>query len=1102
MKQTFHKKLAVMCLSAVMSLGLCLGVTGILPVSASSASYHDVTEISESYKINTEVIVSDDANAGETVFPKSNIGIANALAKTIKFPDGYERAIGESVKLDQLGKYTITYEADGKLYYDTFKVFDNFSEILGDGYIEKFESDNQTAGFRAVMEPGTIMTFNKVIDLTNVDAESGCVDLFTAKFNTGAPNETFVKYVNILIEDIHDKNTYIKLTLEAYGGATGSTQMYWRASTKDLPDAGLLPNNGSEVLTGNKKGLITYINGVRYKNYHGFCGRYSIAENANYVVRYNPTTQQLFREAAGSVHRDSEIFADLDNVDAYDQGLNYFKGFPSKAVKITLSSIDQAQAYNYEFTQIGDKTGEDLYNLINKGVDDYTAPMLTVDANPTQVGTVYGKLGSFFDIPSAHVVDANKPSEVAIKAYKNYVDASKVYVPFVEKDGVEKLKLTEKTVYTLEYSSVDAYGNLSKYTLNVVPVESTAITGYDNIIDSGIMFGANKISLVTGETCNAKIFELLNTHNSKNTLNLKVDVAHAGKSVFNAEYDANAIASGDLTFDFLPVSVGDYAVTYTVSDNVESITFGYTVNCVANNKINFLEDAFLYKTYMYGMKYDVSSHLGYKFSEELTSQPTTVEISYDDGATWTAVNGKTFVVGADANGEVPLTKAVETIKFKYTCGSMVQETASAPIIDVRLDTTKELSLIANKAQNKVGNIDYSKYFNTDAFDVSSSVESSYRYVFDAKTTFGSATLSLNNPVTFDKKGEFYLAFNTDVNKSQFNKLTISLVDAVDPTNKISMFYEVGQEETLVYTNSSRKFAVNDFPLFSTTEGVDLAKLDFTYSVNNERITTCGKQFTIDFHPVKNIFYVDITLSGISGNNAAIIVTDISNASLTSRSNVDNKAPVLFYQSSAGTYSLGTELPIYAPTVTDFVTPYIHEGHTKIKVTVNNKAVTSVEGVLLDGIKNDPTKTYTLKVTEALIYKVTYIVIDEAGKEDSSATYTIQGADMVDPVITLGYDFNENTIHNVTLGKPFSIDYTIEDDISPAENCLGRVVIIHDVTSREIYTVEPYEYAENSEDYTVITDTCTITIRGMFTVYVYAADEAGNTVYAKYKLNVQ
>ena len=47
-----------------------------------------------------------------------------------------------------------------------------------------------------------------------------------------------------------------------------------------------------------------------------------------------------------------------------------------------------------------------------------------------------------------------------------------------------------------------------------------------------------------------------------------------------------------------------------------------------------------------------------------------------------------------------------------------------------------------------------------------------------------------------------------------------------------------------------------------------------------------------------------------------------------------------------------------------------------------------------------------------------------------------------------------------------------------------------------------EYAQAKDDYTLITDTCTITVKGMFTVYVYAMDEAGNTVYAKYKLNVQ
>ncbi len=1096
MKNTFHKKFAVLCLSAVMSLGLCFGVSGLSPVGAASSTKYDVAEIVDSYIVDTTVTVSDTPDATKTVFPKViNIDSVSATATNVKYPDGYERNVGDEFVLDQLGTYTLTYKTANNLYYyDTFRVFDRFTDITGDGYIETYENGGEIAGVRAVMEPGTIMKFNKVIDLNNFDEDTGCVDLFTARFNVGNTETKFVSFTQILIEDVNNPDVFVKMNLETYA----NNQIYFRASTKELPEAGLLPNSTfGETLSGNKKALTTYIDGVRYKNYFGWAGRWSLGANANYIIRYNPSTQEFFREDPNKPHNNSEIFLDLDNVDAYDQGARFFEGFPSKAVKITVTGQDWASAFNLEFSQIGDSKGADLVALNANGVDDISAPQITLNSTATEAGTVYGKFGTKFYVPTSSVVDANDASNVSVKAYKNYVKESKVYVPF-ETDGT--LLLSEETVYTLEYTSYDRYGNLAVETLNVVPKKTTEITGFDQIIDSNLRLGVNKISLVTGEKCNANVYELLESINDNNALTLTVKVEHAGSVVFDKTFNSKDLAGENVKFDFLPLSVGDYVVTYTLKDNVEEASFTYTVECVSQNKINFLSDPFTYQVYMYGMEYDVSAHVAYQFGSQLDEQATTVEYSYDDGATWTTVLGKTVTIGADANGEVPIDRTINNVKFRYTSGDVVQETVSKPIIDVRKDITRPLHLVANRAQGITGNVDYSKYLLTDGFDISTNAQ--HQYIFNPQATAGSATLKLANPVTFDKKGEFYVSFKTYTEFNQFNKLTLTLVDAYDTTNKLSIYYEIVQGETLVYMDGVRKAAVADFPLFSTTEGVNTSTFDFTYNVKNERVSSCGKQFVVDFHPTNNLYYAEITLGGIFGNNAGICIPDISNVTLSDSAVVDNRAPIIYYQSSAGTYALGTQLPIYAPTATDFVSPFIYDGYAKVKVTVNNKAVTSIEGVVLDGEHNDPTKTYNIAITDPLIYKVTYIVKDKAGKEDSSATYTILGSDMVDPVITLGYDFNENTIHNVTLGKPFSIDYTVTDDQSPSENCLARVIIINDLTSREIYAVEPMEYAESSDDYALITDTCTITVKGMYTVYVYAADEAGNTVYAKYKLNVQ
>lgn len=1096
MKTLFTKKFAVLCLSAVMSFGLCFGFTGLNPVGAASATGYDVIEIAENYTVNTEVTVSNTSDANKTVFPKEIIiGSNTANLTSVKYPDGYERGVGDSFVLNQLGLYTVTYKTSNNIYYfDSFRVFDTFANVVGDGGLQNYLVNEEVQGVTAVMEPGTQIMFNKVIDLTNIDANTGLVDLFTAQFKTkSADNEILCAYTEIILEDVINPDVFIKIVYN-----TTTSALYFRASTAELPEVGLAPSTSTEeTLTGSEKGLLTYIDGKKYKARHGKYGRTSLGSTVDQVIRYNPVTQRLYRENPAKPHSNDELFVDLQNVDSYDNGARLFEGFPSKAVKMTVRGMEYTGAFNIHFTQIGDTKGADLVELISAGIDDVKAPSITVDYTPTEAGTVYGQFGRKFVIPTATAIDANGASNVSIKAYKNYVENSKVFVP-LQDDGT--LLLDEQTVYTIEYTSYDMYGNLAVETLNVVPKTATSITGYDYNFNGSVVFGANKISLVTGENCNANVFDVFTTLNKADALTLNVDVTHAGQSVFSKEYTASEIKAGNVKFDFLPVSIGDYTVTYKLGDNVEHDTFTYMVSCTSDNKVNFKEKPFLYKNYMYGMEYDVSSHVAYQFGDTLSTTPTTVEISYDDGATWKQV-GETFVVGADANGEVPLTQSVFDIKFKYTSGSAVQVTDSAPIIDVRKDTSKKLSLTANKSQGLEGNVDYSKYFDLSEFEVKGNEDTKYKYVFNAKNTSGSATLKTNNPLTFNKTGEFFTELDTDADYSDFNKLTIRLVDAYDPTNVLEFYYELIQGATTIDVEGSRRYVVAEYPLFSLNPENKKSTLSFTYKVSTGRISTCGMQFNVNFYPTNNLFYVEYELGGITGENAAITLTTVSNVSLSARSVVDSAAPVLYYQSSAGIYELGSTVTIFSPQVTDFVSPYIHKGHTLIKVTKNNQTITSKEGIALDGIKNDPTKNFTIEISEVAVYKVTYLVKDSAGRE-SSAAYTIQGADKVDPVITLGYDFTENTIHNVTLGKPFTIDYTVTDNTSPSDACYARVVIINDLTSREVYAVEPMELAETSEDYALITDTCTITVKGMYTVYVYARDEVGNTDYAHYKLNVQ
>ena len=1185
MKAKFTKKLAVICLSAVMSLGIGVGVAGIKPANATQLTYKNVADINENYLLNTSVSFSDSVVNGKTTFPKTiTVDSDTATADSVTYPNGVVRKVGDyDLSLNTLGKYSVLYKGQSGDYFDTFVVLNNFADILSDGYLEKkikvdgieqyyaqntsivFSNDvvsgatvlpktievngneyvyNRTlfpnqnivtsetfslgclgryvvyyvnadssdyytcgftsvadtknggnskeefAGVRAVMTPGTTINFNKVIDLNNVD-EKGNVELFTFKYNVGYEGvELFTDYLYIKIEDVNDPNTYIMLNLENFNNASNKNNLYFRASTKDLPDVACKvqesPINStgeSNANTSKNKRLLTFRNGKPYTCFHSYGGVYSRGPHANNVISFNPSTMELYlREESSST---KYFIVDFNDVNTYDAGAKLFEGFPSNNVKISLSSGGQLSNYYVEFSQIGDSKGEELHSLL-AGVSDTKAPDIKLDCEETTSGSVYALYGSDFVLPSARAIDANSPSNVSVKVYKNY-SSTKELVSLNE-DGT--LKISNSTVYTAEYSSFDLYGNESKVLLNIVPVQRTKfeeVSGKLSVND-GIRFEADKISLVTGQTVSGKIVNTIESLNNFNKLKLNVAVRFAGETIYSEDYNYLNVESAH--FNFTPVAEGDYTVIYTYEDNVTKNVVTYNVSCSSNNLVGFNGAPQLYNYYIYGLEYDLSRFNAYKFGTTVEEQATSVEVSYDGGE-FVSIS-KNYVIGADSEGNVPLDKNVYSVQFKFKSGNAEYVTPAKPIVDIRKDTTKSLEV---KGVN--GNIDYSKYFDTTDFDVSKVGTS---YLFDAINPVGSAELKIISPLTFNRDGDIVVAFSTYNTHKDFNKISVKLTDAYNPDNYLKFNYEYYLNNTLVYVDGGRKYPTNTVPLFSKDENVPESELDFSFNVNNQIITASNRTFNVNFRPTANMFYVSLELGDIYGQSAGISVTTVSNVEINNSTIIDTKAPIAYYESSAGNYAIGSLVTIYAQSVADFATPFISK-NSSVKVTLNNQPVMSEEGVLLNGVDNDPTKNYTIKVKDFVTYKIDYKATDAAGK-NAGSTYRITGVDKVKPVITLNHGFNENTIHNVTLGKPFTIDYTVSDDKTVTQAIKSRVIIIHDRTMRPTYSTLPMECSADEGEYTLITDTCTLTTKGMYTVYVYAYDEAGNTTYAKYKLNVR
>ena len=1147
MKASIGKKIAVLCLSAAMALGVGFGISGIKTAQA-KAEFKDFVEISASYKLDTVVTVANEVASGVVSFPKTidvkGDGTEIATAYVLTYPDGVSVSIKDSLTLSQLGKYEITYRSvvgsTASVYYDTFLVHNNFTDNTSavslherttyDKYVEAGENGtklnykkekysdlpteaakvyNVSKGVRATLEAGMSITFNNIINANVVDSEGFCN---LATLNLTAVNRGDASLINkwfdFTFTDVNDPNNYFTVTTSNQVGSIGHS---FGVSTATTPLIGTADSYIDSAVEKEGSIRIFYVDGVRNAAYLNSTRTWGNGESEyyDYSIMYNPTTKVIkykctrwFNFENGNPETLSEdIIIDLDNADIFDEGAKLFKGFSTGEVKLTMQARDFSGNYAYvDVYSLGTIAGEALQAYYNADtIVDTVKPTIAIDVKKTDVNGVYSAFNpttkdvKFFP-PKAYAQDANACSDVTCRVYKNYAggDAAKVFINLND-DG--SFTLTENVVYTIEYRTTDIYGNEGVATLNVIPVTVADLVAGDVQINEGIKAVYNKLNLVAGVTCDADILKYVDTLNLKSDLVLNVSVKKGSEVMFDGEYSYADLTSGTMPkFDFKPLVTGDYTVTYDFKDNANHITSTYTATCVSNNVVEFASNPLLQKYYILGMTYEKPRFTAYNFGDTVEAAATKVYVSYDLGTTWTEVN-KTFVMGADANGDYIAT--ANTVMFKYSyssdgVGDLI--TAAAPIVDVRDDEAIAAGDKLSIKQKGSPNLDQTKYFATENAIV---YVDSTKLKVKATETSGDAKVSFINPVSFAEVGNFYMEFETSATTSDFNEFVITLTDAYDPNNSVDLSLFMLAGETRMSVNGGKAIA-SPIQLHNN-------KLTFYYSVANQMITVGTTNYALEFKPTNNLFYIDLAMGDVDGDYAEFTIASLGNHAFRANRNYDSSAPMLYYASAAGSYAINSTVTIATPYVADVLSPYVHtnadgSNNTIISVKLNGEPATSVDGVVLDGTQ-DPTRDYQLKLDQYATWKVEYIVTDSAGRM-ATPNFLITAADTVAPTISLNYGFNENTIHNVTLGKTFSIEYSVSDDVSADTKIKAGVIIIRDSDFFTVYSSKPHESLADGEDPVPITDSCIITRRGLYTVYVLALDEANNMTIVTYKLNVQ
>ncbi len=1150
MKASFGKKLAVLCLSAAMAVGIGFGVSNINTAQADTL-YRDFTEISASYKLNTTVSVTDDSTVEGVKFPKT-IDVSStvkASAYLLTYPDGVVVSLAEPVALNQLGNYKISYKSYENsvptVYYDTFNVHNNFTN--DNDSVELYERTTYKAyekcdkgtlykaseiytetptttevykvdkGVRATLASGTFVTFNNIINANENADEEGFVTLATVNLVAvdRSPNRATAslinKYFDFQFTDVNDPNNYIKVVSTNQVGSIGHS---FGVETGTTPLIGTADTNVANAVEKEGSVRIFYVDGVRNAAFINQTRTWGNGEHLfyDYSFLYNPTTKVVKQTCVRRFNFENgqfdtftqDVIIDLDNPDIFDNGATLFNGFSTGEVKLSISARDFSGSEAYvDVFALGNLAGEELQAYYtNDTIVDTTAPTIKIDAKVSDESGIYAafdpdKKNTKYFVPAAYAQDANECSPVTYKVYKNYSDKTEGAKVLVDVNDDGSFTIAENVIYTIEYKTADIYGNVGYNTLNIIPVVAADLgVNGDVVYNDAIKYVFDKLDLVAGVSASSPVLKYLDTINIKNDLKVKVSVVFDGEVMFAGEYGYGDYA--DAMIEFKPLLPGDYTVTYEFSDNANAYTYTYNAECISENVVAFAGAPLLQNYYILGMTYSKPDFTAYKFGSSITENSTKVSYSYDNGETWTEITNNTFVMGADAQGNYIAT--AKTVMFKYSSQGVADYiTNAAQIVDVRTDAAissgTQLHLADAKKQGIYANIEQNKYFVSDNAEF---VNENAELVMKPTVNKGDVTATYINPLSFNDVGNIVLNFKTYLGANDFGSFTLTLTDAYDPTNFITVKMFMEGDDTKLSFNGKKAIASN----VALKSG---SPFEFKFNSDNKLISINDKRYELEFYPTNDLFYMSFTLGDITSYNVKLGVSNIGNHKFNTAKMNDTSAPMIKFTSSAGNYELNTVVTIYAPNVIDVLTPYCHvnndgSNNTVTKVMKNGAAVMSLEGVKLDGTQ-DPTKNYTIKLDEYATWKVTYSVSDKAGKL-TSYNYSISAIDVTPPTITLNYGFTKDTIHNVTLGKVFSIEYTVTDDITIETNVRVGVVIVRDSDFFTVYSSEPMEVVPNGEDHTVITDSCIITRSGMYTVYILALDEANNSTIVSYKLNVQ
>ncbi len=885
-------------------------------------------ELESYYNIGQQIVISD----GTLTVDGQNY----TVKPTVEYPDGTVY-VKNNYELNQLGKYSVVYgkEIGGKFYSveKEFQVYDylfsnsatNETFYYGSDYQESLVDADPAKdrsllnGLRFDLLQGEELRYNKVIDLNDYEKDDALIKLDAVPLET---QKRDASTLYIILTDVYDSSNVVTIRIRKAPDSPNVNYSYINAAYADKPLEGYV--NGA------------YYYGVGFDN--GLNGRTKSTPHID--IRFDYVSKCIY--SYNTMRNGLVLIKDMIN----DYGNEPWGGFTTGEVWLSIyasgyASTDVTAPFHGMLLEI------DGQNLTDKEEGTFSSSVVT-KTNSQNID--FGEYESEENIPNAMVGFSYKvfdtdflPIYGGEKLYTNvyyaYTSSSRYEVPVV--NGY--FTPDKVGVYTIVYSVVDVFGNVSTTSVDVTAI---ADNGYGIYVE--VPTYENYLTGQVGEKVDLAGADEVVTVGSLGNVDVTITATNSKGKVVDITNN-----------DFVPGNGGDWLITYTVKDYAGRIgKFSYNLEVQVSDKVVFGEVTDMLKYFVVGTPNPVPAveYIDYNQANPAYKPVKTVYAEKDGERVGDVVDGYF----------TPETAGEYYIVYEQTSSVNTEE-----------PNYKKVPVLAIDVMGDNEMWDKSKYFytSTDSI-VSNSMDDKGSVI----TVDGNGTFEFIRPVD---ASSFDITFEIDKVSKVVGDFSIILTDMNNADEQIKISFINNGASTNMLINETKEVILKSRPFKDTS---------FTLNIKNGIATVGSDKGNIDNYlngaPYKgfsSLFVyltfevgVDLVVDNVNDtyDHTAIHINDINGQPMSGRGKTaDVITPRLVTSESyLNKVNAGQIVKIPYSKVIDVLTPKATATLT-IKGPDNN-AVRDTSGKLLQNVSIE--EDYYILLEKSGTYKLYYSYEDASG----------------------------------------------------------------------------------------------------------------------------